>query len=190
MPELIRPATQVHASFLEAMEEFTAEGVRDSQTAGWIARWGSGWHSASVFATFVEALHADAREETSRPAAHVPATTLWWVEGDTYLGRLAIRHRLTDFLLEVGGHIGYDVRPSRRRRGHATAMLRAALPVAHELGIDPALLTCDHDNLASARVIESADGVLEDRRGRKLRYWVPTGRSLGGSPVGSGRAAG
>jgi predicted acetyltransferase len=54
-------------------------------------------------------------------------------------------------------------------------MLREALPVANRLGIDPALLTCDWDNLASQRVIEANGGILEDRRGQKLRYWVRTG---------------
>jgi predicted acetyltransferase len=53
-------------------------------------------------------------------------------------------------------------------------MLAAALPVAQDLGIDPALLTCDVDNLASRRVIESNGGVLEDQREDKLRFWVPT----------------
>jgi predicted acetyltransferase len=97
--------------------------------------------------------------------------------GTEYFGRLAIRHRLTPLLLEAGGHIGYDVRPSARRQGHATAMLRAALPIAHSLGIDPALITCDDDNVASRRVIEVNGGVYEDQRGVKLRFWVPT--SLG-----------
>ena len=90
------------------------------------------------------------------------------------VGRLAIRHRLNDFLLDVGGHIGYDVRPSRRREGHAREMLRQALPWAHGLGIDSALVTCDDDNAASLRVIEAAGGVLEDVRGVKRRYWVRT----------------
>lgn len=44
-------------------------------------------------------------------------------------------------------------------------MLHAALPVAHRLGIDPALVTCDLDNIASQRVIERNGGVLEDQRG-------------------------
>ena len=88
--------------------------------------------------------------------------------------RIAIRHVLNDFLLDVGGHIGYDVRPTRRREGHATAMLRAALPWALDLGIDPALVTCDDDNVGSIRVIEACGGVLEDVRGVKRRYWVPT----------------
>lgn len=174
MPELVLPTVSVRESFLEAMEEFVAEGAENSQTAAWIEYNAPGWQDPEVFATFCEAVRADALEETPRPQAHVPCTTLWWVDGDTYLGRLAIRHRLTDLLLEVGGHIGYDVRPSRRREGHATAMLRASLPVARGLGIERALVTCDHDNLGSVRVIESAGGVLEDRRQDKLRYWVPT----------------
>jgi predicted acetyltransferase len=76
-------------------------------------------------------------------------------------------------LHELGGHIGYDVRPSARRRGHATAMLAAALPVAGALGIDPVLTTCDEDNAGSRKVIEANHGALEDKRGVKLRFWVP-----------------
>ncbi|HEY7926376.1 MAG TPA: GNAT family N-acetyltransferase [Candidatus Dormibacteraeota bacterium] len=77
-------------------------------------------------------------------------------------------------LREVGGHIGYGVRRSARRRGHATAMLRGVLPKAFALGIHPALVTCRTDNLASRRVIEHNGGVLEDERRGELRYWVPT----------------
>jgi predicted acetyltransferase len=118
---------------------------------------------------------ASAGEENApRPAGFVPCTTHWWIEGRDYLGRLAIRHRLTAALFERGGHIGYDVRPSARRRGHATATLAAACPLANALGIDPALITCDPTNGASRKVIESNGGVLEDQRGGKLRYWMPT----------------
>ncbi len=42
------------------------------------------------------------------------------------------------------------------------------------LGIDPALLTCDHDNVGSQTIVERAGGVLDDKRGVKLRYWVPS----------------
>jgi predicted acetyltransferase len=117
---------------------------------------------------------AQAEPETPRPAGWVPCTTLWWVDGEDYLARIAIRHRLTPILLEMGGHVGYDVRPSARRLGHGTAMLAAALPVARRLGIDPALITCDADNVGSRKVMEANGGVYEDRRGVKLRYWVPT----------------
>ncbi|MDZ5662450.1 GNAT family N-acetyltransferase [Nocardioides sp. S-58] len=174
MPELVLPTTAVRESFLEAMDEFVAEGVERSQTAAWIDTHAPRWSQPDAFETFVRAVRADAEEDSPRPEWHVPCTTLWWIDGDSYLGRLAIRHRLNDFLLDVGGHIGYDVRPSRRREGHATAMLRAALPWARRLGIDPALVTCDVDNHGSVRVIEAAGGELEDVRGVKRRYWVPT----------------
>jgi predicted acetyltransferase len=87
---------------------------------------------------------------------------------------LAIRHRLTPALEQLGGHIGYDVRPSARRQGHATAMLAAALPIARSLGISQALVMCDRTNIASQRVIEAGGGRLLDITERKLRYWVPT----------------
>jgi GNAT superfamily N-acetyltransferase len=74
----------------------------------------------------------------------------------------------------AGARIGYDIRPSARRQGHATAMLATALPVASGLGIDPALLTCDQDNIGSWKVIEANGGALVDQQGGRLRYWVPT----------------
>lgn len=181
MSALIPPTERVHASFLAAMAEFQAEGRGDRQdhtaVGSEIREHRATWHTAPGFARYIAELRAQAREETPRPPGRVPATTLWWTDGDEYLGRIAIRHRLTPSLLEVGGHIGYDVRTGARRQGHATAMLRAALPVANALGIDPALVTCDVDNVASRWVIERNGGVLEDERAGKLRFWVPTGRS-------------
>ncbi|GLW29217.1 hypothetical protein Areg01_21570 [Actinoplanes regularis] len=135
---------------------------------------GHRWATPEGFGAYVGRLHSQALADSPRPEGFVPSTTLWWVEDEHYLGRLAIRHRLTASLLEAGGHIGYDVRPSARRRGHATAMLRAALPVARGLGIASALVTCDLTNAASRKVIEANGGVFEDQRGEKLRFWVPT----------------
>ena len=53
-------------------------------------------------------------------------------------------------------------------------MLRAVLPYAADLGLEQVLVTCDDTNEGSRRVIEAAGGVLEDQRGVKLRYWLPT----------------
>jgi len=178
MPELVPPSTRVQRSFIDAMVEFLDEGRGgrndDSMVARELREFGSVWDTPEGFAQYVERLQADAHESTLRASYLVPSTTYWWVEGPEYLGRISIRHRLTPRLLEIGGHIGYDVRPSARRRGHATAMLRAVLPYALEHGIDPALLTCDTDNVASRKVIEANGGVFEDERSGKLRYWVPT----------------
>lgn len=166
MPALVPPDVRFHSSFTEAV----AEGLGVYLFRGEALE----LQDPDVFAGYVAGLLVDRRPETPRPPGYVPGTTLWWVDGDRYLGRVAIRHRLTEHLRTVGGHIGYEIRPSARRLGHATAALRAALPVAAGLGLDPALLTCDVDNVASKKVIESAGGVFDDRIGDKLRYWVPT----------------
>ncbi|MER7282271.1 GNAT family N-acetyltransferase [Dactylosporangium sp. NPDC000244] len=178
MPALSPPTADVHESFLAAMAEFVAEGRGGPDDHSMIAHelreFSPSWASPTGFAGYVSALRAQAQEETPRPEGFVPSTSLWWAEGADYYGRLAIRHRLTPHLLEGGGHIGYDVRPTARRRGYATRMLRAALPIARSLGIETALLTCDTTNTVSRRVIEANGGVLEDERGGTLRFWVPT----------------
>jgi predicted acetyltransferase len=158
------------------MDEFKAEGrgaPTDHSMVGGEIR-GFEFGTAEQFGVFVRWLLDQRREDSPRPAHMVASTTYWWVHDGRYLGRIAIRHRLTPSLLEIGGHIGYDVRPSARRQGHATAMLGAALRPARELGIESALITCAVENVASRRVIEANGGVLEDERNGTLRYWTPT----------------
>jgi predicted acetyltransferase len=179
MPQLVAPTTRVHTSFLKAMAELQAEGRGEpddnTMIASEIRSYGATWHEPDAFDRYTADLRAQSHEGAPSPAGHVPCTTLWWVAGEDYIGRLAIRHRLTDWLVNYGGHIGYDVRPTARRLGHATRMLRAALPVAAGLGIGQALITCDHTNVASRKVIEANGGRFDDERAGKLRFWVPTG---------------
>jgi predicted acetyltransferase len=178
MPALVAPTPRVQGSFLAAMAEFQAEGrgQPDDHTSlgAEIREFSRSWSDPAAFAAYAQSLQAASLEDSPRPPGWVPATTLWWLDGQEYLGRLAIRHRLNDFLRELGGHIGYDVRPSSRRSGHATRMLHAALPIAHGLGLDRVLITCDVGNVGSRRVIEANGGQFEDQRGEKLRFWVPT----------------
>jgi predicted acetyltransferase len=178
MPDLVPPTSRVRVSFIAAMDEFRAEGrgSRDDQSmvGAEIRDYGATWADPERFEQYARHVRDEALDATPRPAGYVPSTTLWWIDGDEYLGRVAIRHQLTPHLLDYGGHIGYDIRPSARRRGHATAMLARTLPVAAALGIDPVLITCDEDNIGSRKVIESNGGRFEDQRGIKLRYWVPT----------------
>ena len=108
------------------------------------------------------------------PEDRVHCDYFWITDGAEVIGFLALRHRLNDYLLREGGHIGYSVRPSRRREGHASRALARSLTRAARLGLDRVLLTCDEDNLGSRMVIEKAGGVLEDVRAGKRRYWIPT----------------
>jgi len=171
---LTRPDVALHASLAEAMAEFGEEFPH-----------GSGiWHFAegeSVDLTeagcrdFVAELLRYADRNQSLPEDRVHCDYLWITDGPaTVVGFLALRHELNAWLLEEGGHIGYSVRPSRRREGHATRALALSLRRAAELGIERALVTCDDDNEASARTIERNGGVYEDTRNGKRRYWITT----------------
>lgn len=169
MPRLVVPDRRYHPSFSDAVTEFLAEGVNPDHYRPEL-------QDPDVFEEWLAILADEGRPDAKpRFPGWVPQTTLWWIdEDDEYIGRVAIRHCLTEALLQFGGHIGYDVRSSRRCQGHATAMLAASLPFARELGIERALVTCDHDNVGSRKVIEANGGEPDVPTAVKLRYWVGT----------------
>jgi predicted acetyltransferase len=127
--------------------------------------------------------HEYVSEQTNRrhgiglPEDRVPASFLLAEVDGALVGRISIRHELNAFLAEVGGHIGYAVRPAHRHRGYATEILRQGLVIARAEGIENVLITCEEDNLGSIAVIERLGGILEDIRpdpdgSPKRRYWI------------------
>jgi predicted acetyltransferase len=167
MPRLVTPATDYQASFLAALVEFHEEHRHLELGLATLRR-------PDKFAGYVATLRAEEQLKATDHSGRVPQTNLWWVDGDEFLGRIAIRHRLNAALCSVGGHIGYEIRPSHRHRGHATTMLATALPLAGALRIDPALVTCDVANTISRRVIEANGGRYAGRDANELHFWVPT----------------
>lgn len=117
-------------------------------------------------------------EGKNLPEGFVPQSTYWLIDGDEFIGRINIRHTLTPHLLKEGGHIGYYIRPSKRKQGYGKKILELALPLAKKLGIDRVLVTCDVNNTGSRKIIESSGGKLEDiieiskERPQKCRYWI------------------
>jgi predicted acetyltransferase len=158
MPELGPPTTLVRDSFLEAAGDLRAEG--------WLPDFPVE-RAAADFGGYV----GQVRGETH--SWGVPISTLWYLDGDSYLGTVIVRHRLTPALSRRGGHVGYHVAPRYRRQGHATAMLAATAGYCRdELGLDRLLITCAESNAGSRRVIEANGGALENVLDGECRYWV------------------
>lgn len=115
------------------------------------------------------------------PEGFVPESFFWMVEGDRFLAQITFRHRLTPGLERFGGHIGYAVRHSEWNKGIGTEMLRQLLVFLREQEtVDRVLITCNDENIGSARVIEKNGGVLQDKIENVIdgeqrltrRYWI------------------
>jgi predicted acetyltransferase len=105
------------------------------------------------------------KEGVGIPTGHVPCSLMFAFNNENeLLGRVSIRHILTDSLRFDGGHIGYAVVPGQRRKGIATRILKEALLYCgKELNLSRVLLTCDNENLGSIKTIESNGGQLIDQ---------------------------
>jgi len=111
------------------------------------------------FQALLARLAACARGE-GLPSGFVSHSTYWLVSDGEVVGVANLRHALTDALRREGGHIGYGVRPSARRRGYAGELLRRTLTRARGLGLTEGWLTCAKTNVASVRTIVGNGGVF------------------------------
>ncbi len=162
---LIEPAEELGPEFLAMAEEYALAGDARYQPA------------LEDFTAYLRML-SDGARGVGLPPGGVPYSTFWLTSGRRPVGVSRVRHRLTPELEDEGGHVGYDIRPSERRRGYGKLILRLTLAEARRLGLNHALLTCDADNVASAKVIEGNGGRLQEqavsRRSGKLisRYRI------------------
>lgn len=165
---LIEPSDQYKESFLE--------GVRDFQHEDRCLN----YDVERISENFEDFLQQERRQKDMNTCSpgRVPSSNFWLINEREYVGLLTVRHRLNDFLLKVGGNIGYQIRPSKRGQGYGKQLLHLGLQKAREMGIPRALVTCDENNVSSKKVIEYNGGQFEDAvevegsSVKKLRYWI------------------
>ncbi len=171
--KLILPSVQYKNSFIEAVKEYQAVESNDRRDIYEL----DGVYLENNFSDYIYTLLSESKGE-NLPEGYVPQTTFWLIDNERFIGRVSIRHTLTEHLLKVGGHIGYDIRPGKRKMGYGKKILELALQEAKKLGIEKVLITCDETNIASKKIIEANGGILENRlqlhKGKpaKLRYWI------------------
>jgi len=170
--KLVRPSAEYKESYLEALEEYHAEGRYLYQE---IARLNGDFDS------FLEQM----RSEKGYPhqpyqdwVEPVPETIVWLVKDNKYIGTVDIRHRLNWHLEKWGGHIHFNIRPSMRGKGFGTKILMKAIPIVNYIGIDKALITINPDDKAAIRIVESVGAEFEDETcatdkfPAMRRYWL------------------
>ena len=166
---LVKPDLSYADEIIKYKEESLAESP--------IINGSAGLDRFSSIEDWLEELKKRSCEDTV-PKGLVPSSTYLGVrEKDNYIvGMIDIRHYMNEYLTQVGGHIGYGVRKTERNKGYAKQMLKLALEKCKELKIKKVLITCDEDNIASEKVILSANAKLEDIRNvdgeNKKRFWI------------------
>lgn len=166
---LARPHQRFQDSFIKAVQEF----IDENQSVN--------WQPDILRRRFDEYLTVLRQAETDPLAGMVPSSHFWLIiDGCRYAGDLDLRHCLNDSLRRYGGHIGYRIRPSERRKGYGALLCKLGIAEARKRGISDILITCDDDNYGSRKIIEANGGVLHDRidnsRGALTRrYWIRAG---------------
>ena len=162
--QLVRPTIKYKTSFQNALREFAKEGSNEgdpNNVQGYIRE----------RRQYVKGINL--------PKGYVPASTYWLIDKGQFIGRVGVRHKLNKRLRDFGGHIGYAIRPSKRKKGYGTQILKLALLKAKKLGLKQVMITCDEFNIASRKIIESNGGKLkekvkskESKNGILRKYWI------------------
>lgn len=170
---LARPTLDLFDSWAAAVTEFGGVHI---DGAGLVAPASAERAACAEFVAHAE-LYADLSATIAEDRVH--CDFFWITDDDEVVGFIAFRRELNDWLRQFGGHIGYSVRPSRRRERIAKTALALVLDYAREQGYDRVMLTCDDDNPGSFRTIEGAGGELQgvvdatEAGHPKLRqYWI------------------
>jgi predicted acetyltransferase len=168
MTFLTEPSSKYLETFLAGLREFHQEGRMLQYNFQVVSQ---------DFERFLHSLRAQ-QDQTKFVPHGIPQRHFWLIDDNEFIGILSLRRGPDETFIRISGHVGYQIRPSKRRRGYGRELLRQGLQKAKELGFTRVLLTCDEDNIASKKVIESNGGQFENAilvdgaPVKKLRYWI------------------
>ncbi|PKO12999.1 MAG: GNAT family N-acetyltransferase [Chloroflexi bacterium HGW-Chloroflexi-10] len=167
---LIRPTPVLETDFCETIAEFRA--LREDTIESFFSLHNCDFRSYLLQTQLMEA-------GRNLPKGYVASTTYWSVlDNKRIIGICRFRHDLTPALRIEGGHIGYSIRPSERKKGYGTQQLALILAECRQLGYKKVMITCDWDNIGSYKIIESNGGVRTGEalsptsKKRVYHYWV------------------
>lgn len=155
--KLVFPSMQYKEKALDFIKEFYDHNSEINGSGSL-----DGYLEESTYENWIKKVLADI-DIANIEKPRVPALTYFYIreEDETIVGMINIRLALNDFLRNEGGHIGYCIRPTERKKHYATNMLSDALAVCDTIGINEVLVSCDKENIASAKVIQNCGGVLK-----------------------------
>lgn len=166
--KLVRPSMEFKDQVMEYRNEFLTSG-ESLAGSSYLSRY-------EAYGEWLQFVWDNEQEDTKHTGVTADEFLAIREEDNKLIGLINIRHSLTDYLFNFGGHIGYSVRREERRKGYGKEMLRQALEKCRKLNLKEVLITCDASNIASAKTILSCGGVLDNEvmEGEETiqRYWI------------------
>ena len=149
---LIRPSYELKEAILEYKQEYFDCGETQINGSSALAR-------ANNFDEWLELVLSIEKDKLRN---NVHASTFFTVRktDSKIIGSTQLRHSLTSELEKHGGHIGYGIRPSERRKGYGKQQLLLVLDEAYNMKIPKVIIICDKDNIPSRKTAISCGGIL------------------------------
>ncbi len=159
MIRLERPNTKFKETYIDAVKEIQNKGADNESNEQYLKQ-----NVEDLQHNFEEFVKDQLETHKGLDEGRVPNTNFWIIDkNDEYCGRISLRHYLNEKLERFGGHIGYDIIPSKRGKSYATKALTLCLEEAKKLGLEKVMLTCDNDNIPSIKIIERNGGMMQDK---------------------------